>query len=109
MTAGGKNVAPAVLEDRVRAHPLVSQCVVVGDRQPFIAALVTVDEEALPTWLAAHGLPADTTVDRLRDDDGAAGRDPGRDRHGQPGRLQGRGDQGVPDPARATSPRRPAS
>ena len=52
VTAGGKNVAPAVLEDRVRAHPLISQCVVVGDRQPFIAALVTVDEEALPAWLA---------------------------------------------------------
>ena len=52
MTAGGKNVAPAVLEDRLRAHPLVSQCMVVGDRQPFIAALVTIDEEALPDWLA---------------------------------------------------------
>ncbi|MGH3659124.1 MAG: AMP-dependent synthetase/ligase, partial [Micromonosporaceae bacterium] len=44
VTAGGKNVAPAVLEDRVRAHPLVSQCVVVGDRRPFVAALVTLDE-----------------------------------------------------------------
>ena len=50
VTAGGKNVAPAVLEDRIRAHPLVSQCLVVGDRQPFIAALVTIDEEALPAW-----------------------------------------------------------
>src|SRR5262249_29506357 len=47
VTAGGKNVAPAVLEDRVRAHPLVSQCMVVGDRRPFIAALVTIDVEAL--------------------------------------------------------------
>ena len=47
MTAGGKNVAPAVLEDRVRAHPLVSQCLVVGDGQPFIAALVTLDPEAV--------------------------------------------------------------
>nr|WP_244633503.1 AMP-dependent synthetase/ligase [Aeromicrobium sp. CFBP 8757] len=46
VTAGGKNVAPAVLEDRVRAHPLVSQCLVVGDGKPFIAALVTIDEEA---------------------------------------------------------------
>ncbi len=62
VTAGGKNVAPAVLEDRLRAHPLVSQCIVVGDRQPFIAALVTVDEEALPAWKAAHGKPADATV-----------------------------------------------
>lgn len=55
VTAGGKNVAPAVLEDRVRAHPLVSQVVVVGDAQPFIAALITLDMEALPTWLSARG------------------------------------------------------
>ena len=47
-----------MLEDRVRAHPLVSQCMVVGDRQPFIAALVTIDEEALPGWLADNGRPA---------------------------------------------------
>ena len=57
VTAGGKNVAPAVLEDRLRAHPLVSQCVVVGDRQPFIAALVTIDEEALPSGWPTHGQP----------------------------------------------------
>lgn len=55
VTAGGKNVAPAVLEDRVRAHPLVSQVVVVGDAQPFIAALITIDMESLPNWLAARG------------------------------------------------------
>ena len=47
VTAGGKNVSPAVLEDRVRAHALVSQCLVVGDGQPFIAALVTLDPEPL--------------------------------------------------------------
>ncbi|SCL16306.1 long-chain acyl-CoA synthetase [Micromonospora nigra] len=69
VTAAGKNVAPAVLEDQVRAHPLVSQCVVVGDRQPFIAALVTLDEEALPTWLEGAGLPADTPVESLRDNE----------------------------------------
>ena len=69
VTAGGKNVAPAVLEDEVRAHPLVSQCVVVGDRQPFIAALVTIDEEALPKWLAAHGRPETTSVAELREDE----------------------------------------
>jgi long-chain acyl-CoA synthetase len=55
VTAGGKNVAPSVLEDRVRAHALVSQCLVVGDGQPFIAALVTIDPEAFPDWAAAHG------------------------------------------------------
>ena len=56
VTAGGKNVAPAVLEDRLRAHPLVSQCIVVGDAKPFIAALVTLDEEMYPGWAANHGL-----------------------------------------------------
>ncbi|MGI5519445.1 AMP-dependent synthetase/ligase [Micromonospora sp. CA-259024] len=70
VTAGGKNVAPAVLEDLVRAHPLISQCVVVGDRKPFIAALVTLDEEALPTWLEGAGLPADTSVEQLREHEG---------------------------------------
>ena len=57
VTAGGKNVAPAVLEDRLRAHPLISQVVVVGDGRPFIGALVTLDAEGLPGWCAAHGLP----------------------------------------------------
>jgi long-chain acyl-CoA synthetase len=55
VTAGGKNVAPAVLEDRIRAHSLVSQCMVVGDGTPFVAALVTIDPEALPAWVEAHG------------------------------------------------------
>ncbi|MGI8524294.1 MAG: AMP-dependent synthetase/ligase [Nocardioides sp.] len=55
VTAGGKNVAPAVLEDRVRAHPLVSQCLVVGDGRPFIAALVTLDPDAVPDWAERHG------------------------------------------------------
>ena len=62
VTAGGKNVIPALLEDQIRADALVSQCVVVGDQRPFIAALVTLDEEALPGWLERHGLPAGTTV-----------------------------------------------
>jgi long-chain acyl-CoA synthetase len=68
VTAGGKNVAPAVLEDRIRAHALVSQCMVVGDRLPFIAALVTIDEEALPAWNEAHGHEGATPVARLRED-----------------------------------------
>ena len=66
VTAGGKNVAPAVLEDRVRAHALVSQCLVVGDGQPFIAALVTLDEDSVPAWAEAHGKsarPADLVDD----------------------------------------------
>ena len=57
VTAGGKNVAPAVLEDLVRADRLISQCVVVGDAKPFIACLVTLDAEELPTFAQQHGLP----------------------------------------------------
>jgi long-chain acyl-CoA synthetase len=68
VTAGGKNVAPAVLEDRLRAHRLISQCIVVGDQRPFIAALITLDEEALPGWLESKGKPTDQTAERLRDD-----------------------------------------
>jgi long-chain acyl-CoA synthetase len=58
VTAGGKNVAPAVLEDRLRAHALVGQCMVVGDGQPFIGALVTIDPEALPGWRERNDKPA---------------------------------------------------
>ncbi|MGV1009612.1 MAG: AMP-dependent synthetase/ligase [Dermatophilaceae bacterium] len=65
VTAAGKNVAPAVLEDRLRAHPLVSQCIVVGDRRPFIAALVTIDEEMYPLWAANRGL-TDVSLDAAR-------------------------------------------
>lgn len=56
ITAGGKNVSPGPLEDMIRAHPLVSQCVVVGEARPFVAALVTLDEEMYPAWAANHGL-----------------------------------------------------
>src|SRR4051794_17348122 len=69
VTAGGKNVAPAVLEDRLRAHALISQTIVVGDQRPFIAALITLDEEALPQWLESKGKPKDTPLDKLRDDE----------------------------------------
>jgi long-chain acyl-CoA synthetase len=55
VTTGGKNVAPAVLEDRLRAHPLVSQCMVVGDGKPYVAALVTIDPDALALWAEQHG------------------------------------------------------
>jgi long-chain acyl-CoA synthetase len=68
VTAAGKNVAPAVLEDRLRAHPLISQCMVVGDQQPFIGCLITIDPEAFPAWKQAHGKPADATVADLRTD-----------------------------------------
>ncbi|OLT20045.1 long-chain fatty acid--CoA ligase [Ornithinimicrobium sp. CNJ-824] len=65
VTAGGKNVSPGPLEDRLRAFPLVSQCMVVGEGRPFVAALITLDEEMLPTWAAAHGLEG-LTVEEAR-------------------------------------------
>jgi long-chain acyl-CoA synthetase len=68
VTAGGKNVAPAVLEDRLRSHALISQVMVVGDGKPYIAALITVDPEAFGPWAERHGKPADATVETLRDD-----------------------------------------
>ena len=69
VTAGGKNVAPAVLEDRIRAHPLVSQVVVVGDQRPFIGALITLDPDGVPGWLAAHGKPEMTLAEASKDAD----------------------------------------
>jgi long-chain acyl-CoA synthetase len=69
VTAGGKNVAPAVLEDRLRAHALVSQCVVVGDNQPFIAALVTIDQDALKGWIAANKKDGATIATLTQDPD----------------------------------------
>ena len=65
VTAGGKNVAPAVLEDRLRANWLVSQCMVVGDAQPFIAALVTIDPESFPGWLKQTGKPESSTIESM--------------------------------------------
>ena len=69
VTAGGKNVAPAVLEDRLRAHPLVSQCMVVGDNQPFIAALVTLDPDALKAWVANNKKDGAAIGDLVNDPD----------------------------------------
>ena len=68
VTAGGKNVAPTVLEDRLRSHALISQTMVVGDGRPFIAALITLDPDALGPWKERHGKPADATVATLRED-----------------------------------------
>ncbi|MFD7531382.1 MULTISPECIES: AMP-dependent synthetase/ligase [unclassified Streptomyces] len=68
VTAGGKNVAPAVIEDRIRGHALVAECMVVGDGRPFVGALVTLDEEFLGRWAAEHGKPAGSTAVSLRED-----------------------------------------
>jgi long-chain acyl-CoA synthetase len=67
VTAGGKNVAPAVIEDRIRAHALIAECMVVGDAKPFVAALITLDEEFLPRWAEQHGKTG-RTVAELADD-----------------------------------------
>ncbi|WP_103504481.1 long-chain fatty acid--CoA ligase [Streptomyces sp. SM14] len=68
ITTGGKNVSPAVLEDRLRSRPPVGQCLVVGDSRPFVAALVTLEADALRHWLRVRGRPADTPVAELADD-----------------------------------------
>jgi long-chain acyl-CoA synthetase len=68
VTAGGKNVAPAVLEDRLRSHVLISQCMVVGDGKPYVAALITLDAEALGPWREKAGKPADASIADMRDE-----------------------------------------
>ncbi|HYO19018.1 MAG TPA: long-chain fatty acid--CoA ligase [Dermatophilaceae bacterium] len=68
VTSSGKNVAPMVLEDRLRAHWLVSQCVVIGDARPFIGALVTIDPDAFTLWKDEAGKPATASVADLRED-----------------------------------------
>ena len=68
VTAGGKNVAPAVIEDRIRAHPLIGECMVVGDRRPFIACLITIDPEFFPTWKKLNGKPDSASVSDLLQD-----------------------------------------
>ncbi|WP_210481682.1 long-chain fatty acid--CoA ligase [Naasia sp. SYSU D00948] len=64
VTAGGKNVSPAALEDPIRANPIVGQVVVVGDKKPFIAALVTLDTEMLPVWLKNNDQDPDITLEQ---------------------------------------------
>ena len=67
VTAGGKNVAPAVLEDRLRSHPLISQCMVVGDNKPFIAALITIDPDAIKPWAVANKKEGASVSDLAKD------------------------------------------
>lgn len=69
VTSGGKSVSPAGLEERVRAHPLVAQCIAVGNDRPYIAALVTVDQESVDHWLAMQGRPPMRAADLVRDPD----------------------------------------
>ncbi|MFC4017346.1 AMP-dependent synthetase/ligase [Micromonospora sp. GCM10011542] len=67
VTAAGTNLAPVPIEEKVREHPLVSQCMLVGDDRPYVAALVTIDPQAWQSWRADHGHPGATVAD-LRDD-----------------------------------------
>ncbi|WP_329137992.1 AMP-dependent synthetase/ligase [Streptomyces sp. NBC_01476] len=69
VTSGGKSVSPAPLEDRVRAHPLVAQCIAVGNNRPYIAALITLDREAVTHWLSMRGKPRMSTAELVRDHD----------------------------------------
>lgn len=68
VTAGGKNVAPAILEDRLRAHPLISQAMAVGDAKPFIGALITIDPEAIEGWKERNGKDAGASIGDLATD-----------------------------------------
>jgi long-chain acyl-CoA synthetase len=68
ITSGGKNVAPAVLEDRLRSRPLIGQCVVVGDSRPYVAVLITLDPDALRHWLTVRRRPLHQTIEALRYD-----------------------------------------
>lgn len=69
VTSGGKSVSPAALEERVRAHPLVAQCIVVGNDRPYVAALVTVDQEAVEHWLTMQGRQTLSPGELVRDPD----------------------------------------
>jgi long-chain acyl-CoA synthetase len=69
VTSAGKSVSPTGLEERVRAHPLVAQCIVVGNDRPYIAALVTLDQESVEHWLAIQGRPPLPPAEMVRDPD----------------------------------------
>jgi long-chain acyl-CoA synthetase len=62
ITAGGKNVAPTALEDPLRASPIISQAVVIGDQRPFVSVLISLDPEMLPVWLSNNGEKSDLTL-----------------------------------------------
>jgi len=67
ITSSGKNIAPQELENALKYHPLISQAVVVGDRRPYLVALITLDQEALPTFASEHGLAATDPAELSRD------------------------------------------
>ena len=106
VTAGGKNVAPAALEDPIRANPIVGQVVVVGDQKPFISALVTLDSEMLPTWLGQQRPAGRHVAGGCREEHRGARRGAARDRRREQARVARRVDPQVHDPRRRSGPRR---
>ncbi|AXE23817.1 long-chain fatty acid--CoA ligase [Streptomyces globosus] len=72
VTSNGKSVAPAALEERVRSHPLVAQCVLVGNDRPYVAALITLDEEGVAHWLSMRSRPQLRAAELVHDEDLAA-------------------------------------
>ena len=106
ITAGGKNITPANLEDEIKQHPLVSQCVVVGDRHPYLVALVTLDPEEAVAYAKEHGLPEDPDAARRQPRRARLDRRPRRrdQREIRPGRAGQEG--GDPPPRPLTGDRR---
>ena len=97
ITAGGKNITPANIEAEVKQHPLVSQCVVIGDRRPYLVALVTLDPEEAAKFAEEHGLPADPEA--LASERRRSARRSGAHREGQPEVRPRRAGEEVRDPA----------
>jgi long-chain acyl-CoA synthetase len=62
ITAGGKNIAPQELENRIKLHPLISQVVVIGDGRPFLTALLTLEPDKVPAWAEQHGIEDDPSA-----------------------------------------------
>ena len=107
ITAGGKNITPANLENEIKQHPLVSQCVVVGDRRPYLVALVTLDPEEAVAYAKEHGLPEDPAQLAANPDDpqGRSRPTSTRSTRNSPGSSRSRRSRSSP----TTSPRKPAS
>ena len=109
VTAGGKNVAPAVLEDQLRGHPLISQAMVVGDNKPFIGALITIDPEAFDGWKQRNGKAAAASVGDLATDPDLIGRDRDGGQAGEPAGVRTPSRSASSAFCQSTSPRTPAS
>ena len=67
ITAGGKNISPANIEAALKAHPLVGQAAVIGDRRPFISALIVLDPDVAPSWAKQHGIEGETLAELAND------------------------------------------